>query len=181
MAQHDVEAGYGFAVGGVDREPCGVTHDVEAGVGGLPLLAEAGAEQPVHLDTAVEFLAEILTTGVRDAYAERELEHGRGAGAVHGADRGGGVPGPSVGTQVVQETSVEKDCDGRAVCQFAGLPGCSGSGTVLSGSRRSPQRRAVSCSAGRVRPCSVQAESVARTDRSTAIQCSGKEPYSSGE
>ena len=61
--------GTGSPSGGVDGEPGGVADDVEAGVGGLPLLGEAGAEQPVDLDAAVEFLAEVLTTGVGDAYA----------------------------------------------------------------------------------------------------------------
>lgn len=67
-------------------------------------------------------------------------------------------------------------CPSSRACQ-----GWSGIGAVLSG-RLSPWAWAVISSvAGTGRPPSVQADSVARTDRSTAIQFSAKEPCDSGE
>ena len=85
--------------------------------------ARPAAQQPVHLDAAVEFLAEVLPAGVGDAQAERELEHRGGAGAVDGADGGGGVPGVAVRAEVVQQSGVEQGGDVRAVPELAGLPG----------------------------------------------------------
>lgn len=150
-------------------------------MGGLPLFREAGAEQPVHLDAAVEFLAEVLAAGVGDAQAQGELEHRGGAGAVDGADGGGGVPRVPVRAQVVQESGVAKGGDGGAPEQVAGLPGVKGKGVVPSGSGSPgtslPRRRAAETG----RPRSVQAESVARAEGATANQCRGKEPWSSGE
>ncbi len=137
MAQHDVESGDGSAVRGVDGDPGGVAHDVEAGVGRLPLFRETGAEQPVHLDAAVEFLAEVLTTGVGDAQAEGELEHRGGTGAEDGAHGGGGVPGLAVGADVVQESGIAEGGDGGALEQVAGLPGVQGKGGGAVGQRES--------------------------------------------
>jgi hypothetical protein len=37
VAQHDVEPGHGFVLGGVGSEPRGIPHNVESGVDGLPL------------------------------------------------------------------------------------------------------------------------------------------------
>ncbi len=135
VAQHGVESGDGGAVRGVDGDPGGVAHDVEAGVGRLPLFRESGAEQPVYLDTAVEFLAEVLAAGVGDAQAQGELEHRGGAGAVDGADGGGGVPGLAVRAQVVQEPGVAEGGDGGALEQVAGLPGVQGKGGRAVGQR----------------------------------------------
>ncbi len=137
VADHDVEAGDGGAVRGVDGQPGGVADDVEARMGGLPLVDEAGPEQPVDLDAAVELLAEVLAAGVGDAQAEGELEHGRGAGAVHGADGGGGVPGGAVGAEVVEEAAVEEGADVGTVAEFAGLPGVEGQGHGAGGNRES--------------------------------------------
>lgn len=123
MAHHDIETGDGFAVRRVDGEPCGVADDVEAGVDGVPLRGEPAAEQPVDLHPSVEFLAEVLTTGVGDAYAEGELEHDVGTGLVDGPDGGGGVPALAVRSQVVEELRIEQRRDFGPVAQFAGLPG----------------------------------------------------------
>lgn len=123
VAQHDVEAGNGFALGGVDREPGGVPDDVESGVDGVPLPGESGAQQPVDLHAAVEFLAEVLPAGVGDAYAEGEFQHEVDAGPLHGAHRGGGVPALAVRAEVVQQAGVGEGGDFGPHRQFAGLPG----------------------------------------------------------
>ena len=144
MADHDVESRQRFAVRGVDGEPGGVADDVEAGVGGLPLLAEPGPQQAVDLHAAVEFLAEVLTAGVGDAYAQRQFEHGVGAGPVHGADEDVGYQWLAVGAQVVQESGVEEGGDGGALREVAGLPGVQGqrdgTGRAIGG-RREPVRQ----------------------------------------
>lgn len=173
--------GTGGSVRGVDGDPGGVADDVEGGVGGLPLLGEAGAEQPVHLDAAVEFLAEVLAAGVGDAQAQGELEHRGGARAVDGADGGGGVPGLAVRAQVVQKSRVAEGGDGGALEQVAGLPGVQGKGVVPWGNGSPGASRPRSCGAETGRPLSVQADSLARAAGSTANQCRGKEPWSSGE
>lgn len=123
MAEHHVEAPDGFAVQAVDGQPGGVADDVEARMGGVPLRGEPAAEQPVDLHSAVELLAEVLPAGVGDADAEGELEHHLGAGPVHGADGGGGVPAFAVRSQVVEESGVEQGGHFGTVPEFTGLPG----------------------------------------------------------
>ncbi len=135
VAQQGVESGHGGSVRGVHGDPGGVADDVEGGVGRLPLLGEAGAEQPVHLDAAVEFLAEVLAAGVGDAQAQGELEHRGRARAVDGANGGGGVPGLAVRAQVVQKSRVMEGGDGGALEQVAGLPGVQGKGGGAVGQR----------------------------------------------
>lgn len=181
VAQQGVESGYGGAVRGVHGDPGGVADDVEAGVDRLPLLGQAGAEQPVDLDAPVQFLAEVLTAGVGDAQAQGELEHRGGARTVDGADGGGGVPGFAVRAQVVQEPCVAEGGDGGALEQVAGLPGVQRKGVAPSGSGSPGASRPRSWGAETGRPRSVQADSVARREGSTANQCRGKEPWSSGE
>ncbi len=136
MTEQGVEAGDGGAVRGVHGHPGGVADDVEAGVGRLPLLGEAGAEQPVHLHASVEFLAEVLAAGVGDAQAQGELQHRGGARPVDGADGGGRVPGLSVRAQVVQESRVAEGGDAGALEEFAGLPGMQGKGGGVVGQRK---------------------------------------------
>lgn len=123
VAEHDIESGDGPALRSVDGEPGRVADDVEAGMGGVPLRGESAAEQPVHLHSTVEFLAEVLTTGVGDAYAEGELEHDVGAGLMNGPDGGRGVPVLAVWTEVVEEVLIEQGGDFGPVAQFACLPG----------------------------------------------------------
>lgn len=133
MPDHHVDSGDGTAVGPVDGEPGRVTDDVEGRVGRLPLLGQAAAQEPVHLDTAVEFLAEVLAAGVGDAQAQRELEHGGGAGAMDGAYGGGGIPGGAVGAQVLEQSGIEQRGGLGAVPDLAELPGCSGRAVRPSG------------------------------------------------
>lgn len=123
MAQHHVEARDGLSVRAVDGEPGGVADDVEARVDGVPLRSESAAEQPVDLYSAVEFLAEVLTTGVGDADTEGELEHDLGTWLMHGTDGRGGVPVLPVRSQVVKESGVEQGDHFGPVAEFAGLPG----------------------------------------------------------
>ncbi len=60
--------------------------------------------------------------------------------------------------------------------------GCIGSGRVPAGAGGAPSaRRAASCSAGTVRPRSVQAEAAANTSWWTAVQWRRNAPRSSGE
>lgn len=123
VADHHVEARHGVAVRVVHREPGRVADDVEARVGGLPLFGEAAAQQPVDLDTAVEFLTEVLPAGVGDAQAQRELQHRGGIGAVQGAYGGGGVPRGAMRAEVQEQSGVQKFRRIRAVADLADLPG----------------------------------------------------------
>jgi hypothetical protein len=123
VADHHVKSGQGVAVLVVDGDPGRVADDVEAGVRCAPLLAEAAAQQAVHLDAPVEFLAEVLPPGVGDAQAQRQLEHRGGARAVDGADGGGGVPGRAVGAEVPEESGAQQGGRLGAVPDLARLPG----------------------------------------------------------
>lgn len=89
----------------------------------MPLPGESGAQQPVDLHAAVEFLAEVLPAGVGDAYAEGELQHEVDAGPPDGAHRGGGVPALAVRAEVVQQAGVGEGGDFGPHRQFACLPG----------------------------------------------------------
>ncbi len=136
VPDHHVEAGHGAAVRVVDGEPGRVADDVEARVRGLPLLGQSAAQQPVHLDAPVEFLAEVLAPGVGDAQPQRELQHRGGARAVDGAYGGGGVPGGAVGAEVAEQTGLEQGRDLRAVAGLADLPGVQREGRVAVGQRQ---------------------------------------------
>lgn len=135
MPDHHVEAGDGAAVRVVDGEPGRVADDVEARVGGLPLFGQPAAQQPVHLDTPVEFLAEVLAPGVGDAQPQRELQHRGSARAMDGAYGGGGVPGGAMSAEVAQQTGFEQSRGLRAVPGLADLPGVQGQGRVAVGQR----------------------------------------------
>lgn len=182
VPDHHVQAYHRFAVRAVDGEPGRVADDVESGVGRLPLLGEPGAQQSVDLDAAVEFLTEVLPTGVGDAQAERELQHGRRIGPVERTDGGGGVPGGAVRAEVTQKAGVEEGRGLGAVLEFARLPGVQGQRGVPVGQgqfRPGELEGELVCGSGR--PRWVQAESIASTERFTAIQCTGKDPCNSGE
>jgi hypothetical protein len=70
VPDHHVQSRHGQAVRVVHGEPGRVTDDVEARVGRAPPAGEAGAQQPVHLDAPVEFLAQVLAAGVGDAQGQ---------------------------------------------------------------------------------------------------------------
>ena len=114
-------------------------------------VGEPAAEQPVDLDASVEFLAEVLTTGVGDAYAEGELEHDGGTGPVDGPDGGGGVPARrrAVRGRGGAPASSSAATSGRWLSSRA-CQGWSGIGAVFRGS----------CS-----PCRVLGDQVARPVR----------------
>ena len=102
----------------------------------LPLRGQAAAQEPVDLDTAVEFLAEVLTAGVGDAQAQRELEHGGGAGAMDGSYGGGRVPGRAVGAEVLEQSGIEQGGGFGAVRTSRSCQGCRGRSRVAVGQRQ---------------------------------------------
>ncbi len=123
LAQHGVQTVRVAEAPEVDTDPGRVADDVEAGVRGAPLGAEAGLQQPVHLDAPEQFLAEVLPAGVGDPQPERELEHPRCAGPADRPDGRGRVPQLALRAQVVQPTGGEQLGHGGAQGEFAGLPG----------------------------------------------------------
>ncbi len=180
VAEHRVEPGDGGALGVVDGEPGWIADDVEAGVRALPLLGESGGQEAVDLDAPVELLAEVLPAGVGDAYAEESLSMTRAPGRCTVRMEEVGCQGSPCGAEVVEEAGLGEGADLGAVDQVGGLPGWTGTATVPGGvfspsvcGPAVPLRWP-----GRLRS---RAESVAASERSTANQCSGKEPWSSGE
>lgn len=182
MPDHHVEADHRGPVQRVDGQPGWVADDVEVRVFGVPLLGEAGAQQTVDLDAAVQFLAEVLPPGVGDAQRQRQLEHGGGAGTVNGTDGGGGVPRRAVRAEVAEETGVEEGGYFTAVPGLAQLPGVQRQGRPAFGQRQLGTGQAGGQQWGGDRAAAFGPGGVGSEDGgSDGEPVQGKEPRNSGE